>query len=216
MSVQVLNRFFSQMTMQYSDIYIRELGATPLQLGGVNSAAGLGRTLISMPLGYLQDRYSVKKIYLGMFTLLTMIPLFYALAYRWELIIPAILITGLGVQYSCNMICDLSLPNRDRATGKALCEGVGALSALLAPILASVLVTWFGGISVAGIRPLYWIQFAVLVILLIFVSLTLKEVVRPKRILETVSPWSEFKEVFQRARAGNQNRGDAERRRQAF
>jgi len=62
-------------------------------------------------------------------------------------------------------------------------------------------VTGFGGISDTGIRPLYWIQFAVLDILLIFVSLTLKEVVRPKRILETISPWREFKEGFQRGMA---------------
>jgi MFS family permease len=62
---QIFNRFFNQMTMQYSNIYIRELGASPVELGTVNSASGLGSALISLLLGYIQDRYSIRKIYLS-------------------------------------------------------------------------------------------------------------------------------------------------------
>lgn len=49
---QVFNRFFNQMTVQYSNIFIRGLGASAMELGAVNSASGLGSTLISLPLGY--------------------------------------------------------------------------------------------------------------------------------------------------------------------
>jgi hypothetical protein len=49
---QVFNRFFNQMTLQYSNIYIRKLGASPVELGAVNSASGLGTALISRALRY--------------------------------------------------------------------------------------------------------------------------------------------------------------------
>ena len=51
---QVFNRFFNEMTLQYNDIYIRELGATAVQLGAVNSASGLGTTLITKILTVLR------------------------------------------------------------------------------------------------------------------------------------------------------------------
>ncbi len=199
---QVFNRFFNQMTMQYSNIYIRELGASPVELGTVNSASGLGSTVISLPLGYLQDRHSVRKIYLAGVALLTLVPLLYAVAYRWEFIVPAILISGLGMRLgSCVVICDLSLPNEDRATGKALCEGIGALPTLFAPTLAAILVTWFGGINAEGIRPLYWIQFLTRILLFCYVAFKLTEITRPTRKSQMTNPISGFREVFQRGTA---------------
>ena len=199
---QIFNRFFNEMTMQYSNIYIRELGASPVELGAVNSASGLGSTLISLPLGYLQDRYSIRKIYLIGVALMTFVPLFYAITYRWEFIVPAILISGLGMRIgSCVVICDISLPNKDRATGKALCEGIGALPTLLSPTIAAMLVTWFGGINIEGIRPLYWIQFTTRVLLFIYVALKLKEVARPEVETKKTKFLEGFREVFRRGTA---------------
>ena len=188
--------------MQYSNIYIRELGASPVELGAVNSASGIGSALISLPLGYLQDRYSIRKIYLIGVALLTLVPLFYAMAYRWEFIVPAILISGLGMRIgSCVVICDLSLSNKDRATGRAICEGIGSLPTLLAPTIAAILVTWFGGINMEGIRPLYWIQFASRVLLFIYLALKLIEVVRPGLEAKKITPLEGFREVFRHGTA---------------
>lgn len=199
---QIFNRFFNQMTMQYSNIYIRMLGASPVELGAVNSASGLGGALISLPLGLIRDRYSVRKIYLLGVALLTLVPLLYAIAYRWEFLVSAILISGIGMSLgSCVVICDLSLPNRDRATGKALCEGIGALPTLFAPTIAAVLITWFGGMNIEGIQPLYWIQFAAHIVLFIYVALVLTEIVRPKREFKKISPIGDFQEVFRRGTA---------------
>jgi MFS family permease len=199
---QVFNRFFSQMTAQYSNIYIRALGASPVELGAVNSASGLGSTLISLPLGYLQDRHSVRKLYLAGVALLTLVPLFYAIAYRWEFIAVAILVSGLCARLgSCVVICDLSLPNEDRATGKAMCEGIGALPTLLAPTAAAILVTFFGGLNTEGIKPLYWIQFAASFLLFLFVYLRLTELERPEHESRKFDPIGDFREVFQRGRA---------------
>jgi MFS family permease len=195
----VFNRFFNQMVTQYSNIYIRALGASPIELGAVNSASGLGSTMVSLPLGYMQDRYSVRKLYLVGVALATFVPLLYALAFRWEFIAVAILLSGLTARLaSCVIICDLSLPNEDRATGKALCEGIGALPGLLAPTAAAIIITWFGGLTAEGIRPLFWIQFVVQVILFLFVALKLSEVERPKLESKRFDPVGDFREVFRR------------------
>ena len=199
---QVFNRFFNDLTIQYSNIYVRELGASPVELGAVNSISGFGIALVSLPLGYLQDRYSVRKIYLLGVALLTLVPLIYAVAPRWEFIAPAILISSLGMRCgSCVVICDVSLPNKDRATGKALCEGVGALPRLFAPTAAAVLIMWLGGMSVEGIRPLYWIQFIARITLLFYVALKMTEMARPKRELKSMNFTGDFQEVFQRGTA---------------
>ncbi len=199
---QVFNRFIRQLTLQYSNIFIRDLGASAMELGAVNSASGLGSTLISLPLGYFQDRYSIRKIYLLGISILTLSPLLFALADRWEFVIPAILIAGLCERLgSCVIICDLSLSNEDRATGKALCEGIGALPTLLAPTIAALLVTMFGGMNVEGIRPLYWIQFAAQVLLVVYTAKRMVEVERPVRKSKSINPIEEFREVFRRGTA---------------
>jgi len=199
---QVFNRFFYQLTMQYSNIFIRDLGASAMELGTVNSASGLGSTLISLPLGYFQDRYSIRKIYLLGISILTLSPLLFALADRWEFVIPAILIAGLCERLgSCVIICDLSLANEDRATGKALCEGIGALPTLLSPTIAALLVTMFGGMNVEGIRPLYWIQFAAQVLMVVYAARRMVEVERPERKSKSINPIEDFREVFRRGTA---------------
>ena len=199
---QVFNRFFNEMTLQYNDIYIRELGATAVQLGAVNSASGLGTTLISLPLGYFQDRYSIRKIYLLGVSILVLVPLLYAVASSWEFIAPAILISGICMSLgSCVIICDLSLPNKDRATGKALCEGIGALPTLLSPTIAAFLVTQFGGLNAEGIRPLYWIQFVAQILLFIYVARKLTDVKRQFTRKASINPIEDFREVFRRGTA---------------
>jgi len=196
---QVFKRFFSQMTLQYSNIYIMELGASPMELGAVNSASGLGSSIVSLPLGYVRDRWSVRKVYLFGVAILTLSPFFYAIANEWKMVIPAILISGFGMGLgSCIMYCDLCLPNEDRATGKALCEGIGALPTLLAPTVAAFLVTLFGGINVIGIRPLFWLQFLIEVILLAYVYRKVTEIDRPRREIRFINPLHDFKDVFQR------------------
>jgi MFS family permease len=183
--------------MQYSSIYIRALGASPVELGVVSSASGLSGAIISPPLGWMRDRYSLRKIYVIGVGLLAVVSLLYAIAYSWQFIAFAILISGLAFSLgSCVVICDLSLPSRDRATGKALCEGVGALPALFAPTFAAFLITWFGGINIETIRLLYWIQFAAGIGLFIYVNLKLTEINREKQEFDK-TVLDGFKEVFQ-------------------
>ncbi len=198
---QVFNRFFSQVTAQYANIYIHGLGASPLELGSVNSAAGLASALISLPLGWMRDRFSIRKIYVMGVSLVALVSLLYAVAPSWQFFAVALLVSGFATSLgSCVVICDLSLPNRDRATGKALCEGLGALPTLFAPISAAVLITWFGGITTENIRRLYWIQLAAMVGLFLYVAARLTEIPREQQE-EARGVLNGFVEVFQQGTA---------------
>ena len=154
-----ISRFFIRLTMDYANIYVRALGATPLQLGSLNSVTPLASTIVSGPLGWIQDRFSLKKYFIISIGLFTFVPLIYALAQNCIWVIPAMFLTIFS--WPCTTICDVCLEKRDRATGKALCEVVGSIPSILAPTLAAFLISFFGGISVKGIRPLYWIHIRV-------------------------------------------------------
>jgi len=199
---QIFNRFFNELTLQYANIYITLLGASPVQLGAVNSVMGVAQALISIPLGIIRDRFNIRKIYLFGVAMLVFVPLLYAVAPSWQAISLIILLSGLGMMIgSCVLICDLSLPSRDRATGKALCEGTGALPTILIPTAAAVLITLFGGINVQSIRNLYWIQFAARLILFLYVYKNLTDVERPNRKPKGLDVAAEFGEVFRRGTA---------------
>lgn len=199
---QIFNRIFNELTLQYANIYITLLGASPIQLGAVNSVMGVAQSIISIPLGVIRDRYNIRKIYLFGVAMLVFVPLLYALAPSWQLISLAILLSGLGMMVgSCVLICDLSLPPRDRATGKALCEGIGALPTILVPTVAAALITLFGGITVSSIRRLYWIQFAARLLLFTYVYRNLTDVERPNSVPKGLDLAAEFGEVFTRGTA---------------
>jgi len=198
----VVNRFLRRFVEQYATIYIRLLGASPVQLGATWSTASLAGMVVSVPLGMAQDRYSLRKIYLSGITLLTAVPLLYAVAPTWQWLIPVIILMGLGQRLgACSVICDVSLPNRDRATGKALCEGVGALPTVLAPALAALLITYMGGVSVGGIRTLYWLYFAVGLVPTYYAYRNLPEIARPTHLSGKPKIHAELGEAFRRGTA---------------
>lgn len=184
--------------MQYSNIYVRELGATPLQLGSVNSIAGFVQILISLPVGWFHDQSSLRKIFLTGITLSTLVSVLYGVAENWTFIIPAMILNAVALKLgSCVLICDLSLQSSDRATGKALCEGVGALPSFFAPTLAAVVIASLGGISVANIKPLFWIQAVARLLLLLYILFALKEIVRTSKSGTHVGILNDLKHMFQ-------------------
>jgi MFS family permease len=186
--------------MGYANIFIMKLGANPVQLGWVNSIAGLSRTIISVPLGWLQDRYSLRKIFLFGVGVVSVVPLIYALASDWIMIVPAIIITNIAPS-TCVVICNVCLESGDRATGKALCEAIGSIPSLFSPLLAAFLITYFGGISVGAIRPLYWIQFAGGCVFFFFAVIRLTEIERIKVERKKSSFLGDFRVVFERGTA---------------
>jgi len=153
--------FFSALTQQFQSLYIVALGATPFQLGIVNSIGGLAGAAIATPTGWLADKYGIKRILLIGTPLLALGSLIFALAPDWLTIIPALLIATLAlrmVMTVCPMVCGSCLKSEERATGMQLCDTLSAVPRLFAPVIGSMIVTEFGGIDEAGIRSLYYLQ----------------------------------------------------------
>lgn len=198
----VVARFFRRFVEQYATIYVRLLGASPVQLGAAQSAAGLAGSLIALPMGIAQDRYSLRRIYFAGITLLTAAPLVYAVAPSWQWLIPGVILLGLGHRLgSCAVICDVSLPSRDRATAKALCEGVGSFPTLFGPLAASLVIMLLGGVSVGSVRTLYWIYFIAGIFPTIYAYRNLPEVRRDRVVPAQITVLSDLREVVRGGRA---------------
>jgi len=60
----VIQYFSLGLTYQYQSVYISELGASAMEIGYVNSVGGLASTLITLPVGWLADRYGIKRMFL--------------------------------------------------------------------------------------------------------------------------------------------------------
>jgi MFS family permease len=194
-----VQNFFASLTQQYQSIFIIGLGATPFQLGILNSAGCLAGAAVAAPMGWLADRRGIRAV-----MLLGMIPmilgaLLFALAPDWTVAVPAMVVATLALRAemtACPMVCGSCLKSEERAVGMQFCDTLSAVPRLVSPIIGAAIVTSFGGMSVEGIRPLYYVQvagflFVLLIILRMFVS--------PKRVGDP--PASSFargmREVFE-------------------
>jgi len=195
------NRFFERLTTDYNSIYISALGANPLQLGLLNGFSNVAGTMISAPFGWIQDRFSLRKLFLTGVVLSLLMTLAYALANDWVMVIPAMILSSTAITVgSCLTICDVSLRDEDRSACKGICDGAFVTPSLLAPALAALTITYFGGISVEGIRPLYWIRFVAGAILALILFINLTEVIRPSS-LKSTGFIGDYREVFRRGKA---------------
>ena len=154
-------RFFYQMVLPYLSIYTLALGASGTQLGMVNSIGMVAAGFLGPLTGWLIDRIGNKAIYLSGIVLLILSWFLYSIAQSWPIIIAAMLAYWIGFgtsMHSCTVICGSSLLNEDRATAMSICETLAAgLLGILGPMLGAFLVARFGGVTVEGIRPLFYI-----------------------------------------------------------
>lgn len=176
----VIASFLNQLVQNFSNLYIVELGATPFQLSTVRAAGSAVNAAISIPAGWLSDVYSIKKvIVLGMALQVASISC-YAFAQSWVWIIAAMIfgtLTMTLVFRTQNIFIANSLTDSNRATGYGMRSTVIQFFSIFAPTIGGVLVHLFGGISVEGIRPLYFIQLIGFAAVSIYVALGLEDVV---------------------------------------
>jgi MFS family permease len=154
-------QLFISLTQQYQPIFIVGLGADPFQLGLVNSIGGVACAVISLPTGWLADRYGIRKMFLLGIPLVAVGSLIFFLSRDWLMIIPALFITLLSLQILmtvCPMVCGRYLKMKERATGMQLCDTISAIPTVISPVIAAFIITEFGGLTPEGIRPLYGLQ----------------------------------------------------------
>jgi MFS family permease len=170
-----------RLSQQYTSLYAVALGADMIALGTLNSIGSAVSTVLSLPIGRLVDRYSLRKMMLFAMVMEILVPLAYVVAWDWIMLIPALILfqmTGfrsLGVTVE-NVYIASSLKDEDRASGFGVSTVIATIGGTLAPIVAAYLVITFGGINVSGIRPLFFIQLAGLIPLAVIIYLHLTEV----------------------------------------
>lgn len=149
------------MVIPYLSIYTLALGATGTQLGIINAIGMAVAGLLSPFTGWMLDTIGPKKIYLVGIGLLAISWFLYSVAQNWPIIIIAMLAYWVGFRtssHSCGVICGNSLAPEDRATAMSCCETLAAgILGLVAPMAGALLVISFGGATVEGIRPLFYI-----------------------------------------------------------
>ena len=172
------NNFLLNLTAQYDSIYTVALGADPVELGTISSIGnGIG-ALISTPIGWLMDRYGLKRLYILGMVLMAGSALVFALAPGWQAIIAATILFTVSTRFigtGCSVICADSVQNKDRVTAQNICVTVASLLAMVAPLVAAPLVTAFGGLTAEGIRPLYGIRFVGYIFVVFFLASQLRE-----------------------------------------
>ncbi|MFQ5820130.1 MAG: MFS transporter [Candidatus Heimdallarchaeota archaeon] len=198
-----LNSFSLQLSKPYDSIFIMLLGANAVQLGFLNTIFMICRSLIATPVGWLADRYNLRRIFLAGVGLFVFVPLIYALAHDWQIIITAMILyaLALGLTFTaCSVVCAGSLNTLDRATGKNFCNFTASVAMVLAPVLGSFLVTMFGGLTLEGIRSIYWIQLLGYGAIFVFIMFQFKGSIRAKNNQRTLkskkSLLQDFREIF--------------------
>ena len=195
----LVSNFSLSLTQQYQPLYITELGATPMELGYVSSLGGVASTLVSIPLGWLADRYGIKRTLISGLIVAAIGYALFGAANQWQTTAIAMMIATMAIQglmTICPMICGHSLAGTERATGMQLCDTVVAFPRFIAPVVGAFIITRFGGISAQGIRPLFWLEAGGLLLAALIVYLLFSNPVRldsgePPKLLEG------FKRVLQ-------------------
>jgi len=201
----------SRLPSQYNQLYATALGANPVELGSLNSLGGLVNSLISAPLGWLIDKYGVKKLIILGLALSAAVSGIYGCAVNWWMLIPAIILT----QISMRMIMPLTdiiivetTKSKERSLAMGFSRTIWAIPSIFAPMTAAIIVLYFGGINAQGIRPLYFMQLATIVFIILFVTFMLKPLPtqfsakksKPKRDPEKISLIEDFKELLKSER----------------
>ncbi|MDP6048057.1 MAG: MFS transporter [Candidatus Bathyarchaeota archaeon] len=195
----VVATFLRQMVENFTNIYIVELGATPIQLSVVRAVGAGASAIVSIPAGWLSDVYSLKRIMILGMSLQLISIICYAFAKNWQWIFTAIIFGTLTMTLVFriqNIIIANSLTDHNRATGFAIRTMLRQVLAIFAPTIGGALVYLSGGISIDGIRPLYFIQLVGFAVISFYVARNLKDT-RPMGKAQTNKMIGQFREMLE-------------------
>jgi len=158
---------FSVNLNPYNSIFIVALGATGMQLGLLTSLS-LGLTAVSAMLtGWLSDRLDRKHMFLVGAFIGILVPLTYLAAGSLYWLIPAFVLTGFAdgvISPAWTAMYANSVRNRQRGTVYGLANIFILTPVLFAGLIGGQIVSISGGLTLEGIRPVYVVQAALLVL----------------------------------------------------
>ncbi|MCX8161833.1 MAG: MFS transporter, partial [Candidatus Bathyarchaeota archaeon] len=162
----------------YNQLYVVGLGANPVELGFLSSLGGFISSIVSAPIGWMIDRYGVKRMVVYGLLISMLVAMMYYTASDWFMLIPAVMLAELGFR----MIIPLAdlifmdiVESTSRAQAIALSRTVWAIPSMISPMVAATIVASFGGICVEGIRPLYLTQAVILASVALSLYIKLEE-----------------------------------------
>jgi MFS family permease len=170
-----------------------------MMIGLLSSVSAFISMIISMPVGYITDKFNLKNVIgVGMLLHIIMIA-FYAFARDWTWILLAMVINPVTMSLmfrSQQVIITNGLKDEDRATGMGLRMQIAMTLGLASPLIAAFIVNQSGGLTVDGIRPLYYIRLLGLIAVYSYVFLRLHNVPPVERKVSSKGFLSDFNEVL--------------------
>ena len=162
------------LTYQYQSIYMVSLGASPLILGYINSISGVINASLSIPGGALADRLGIKRILIFVLSFYVLSSALFSFSYLWQTAAAALLVFTVAFtldRTTCPMICGSTLSSEERVTGMGFCDTISFAPQIVAPLIGAALITYFGGMNAKGIRPVFYIQTALMLVPLLVIWL---------------------------------------------
>jgi len=162
---------------QYNQLYARDLGAGYVDIGSLNSIGAAITSIVSVPLGWVVDRYGVKRVILLGLVCSILSASIYALAGDWWILVPAVALSSISMRI-INPLTDVIFvsctQSEQSGTVMGLSRVVWGIFNVFAPMTAAVIVASYGGINARGIRPLYFIQVVLAAIVFLFLAAKLQ------------------------------------------
>ncbi len=181
--IKVLYAFFGvhmwhqSLPSQYKQLYATGLGANPVELGALESVGSVASSIISMPSGWIADRYGARTVILVGLVLTSIVATIYTLAWNWWALIPAVLLSGASMRLVMPYV-DALFINYSKAHQRSVVMSVSrtlwAIPGIFTSLAAAMVVGSFGGITPQGIRPIYVIQLVLSIGVLVSIVLWLK------------------------------------------
>ena len=191
--------FLFNLTGQYSSIFTKALGADNMTIAWLSSVSSFISMLISMPVGYVTDNYNLKKVMgAGLFLNIAMVGMYaFALDWRWIFVAMVINPFTMALMFrSQQIIITNELDSAERARGMGVRMQIAMIFGLISPIPAAFLVKSWGGLTLEGIRPLYYIRFVGMIIIYSYVYIKLTDVLPMPRAKKSTGFLDDFREVL--------------------
>jgi MFS family permease len=176
--LSLLYNFVVQLTFPYSILFAETLGASGFDIGLVNCISSLAVFLTSAHVGLAVERYSMKKLMiLDIICEIAAMAVFIA-ATDWRWLIIAFILQGQIIRITplIDVIFVSFTDFQERAALISFSRVLWGFVGIFAPLIASTIVTCFGGITSKGIRPLFYVSLALLLIILFILFYALDEV----------------------------------------